>query len=364
MGEWQPLPPTTRAWMARYAERRLTDIWCIPGTHNSACKSAKSMAASIPFAWAKTQRLNIDEQLRAGVRFLDIRLCGDGGTDQKDGSIHVSHTLVTDVPLRTLLNTLAKYLKDFPSETVFLYLRKDYNREAPRSDELQKELHRSGLRFAPFPAEKLEVKLGALQGQVALLLGDGLPSCIDGLSAWPATVLRGKSVCDVWQCASTKAAYKKLEAHLQQPVDTALRADCFRGCFVDGSFPPSPQSLTSPDMNQWLLRKLRTALDSESDLARWPGAQQVGLCVLDFISVDDCNRLIDLCDERCGTPVSDGESGGNPDGAKLGVPVGTSLGASEAGGVVGGASDGAAVRIRIGDPDRVGDRDSCKELCL
>jgi hypothetical protein len=49
---------------------------------------------TILFAWAKTQRLNIDEQLRAGVRFLDIRLCGDGGTDQKDGSIHVSHTLV------------------------------------------------------------------------------------------------------------------------------------------------------------------------------------------------------------------------------------------------------------------------------
>ncbi len=60
-------------------------------------------------------------------------------------------------------------------------------------------------------------------------------------------------------------------------------------------------------------------------------------------------------------------SDGNPDGPKLGVPVGESLGARDGGIVIGGmlgASDGAAVGLRLGDPDgaRVGDNEGCSEL--
>ena len=54
--------------------------------------------------------------------------------------------------------------------------------------------------------------------------------------------------------------------------------------------------------------------------------------------------------------ASDGESDGNPDGAKLGVLEGPALGAREGGGVLGGmlgTGDGAAVGLRLGEPNEL-----------
>ena len=90
----------------------------IPGTHNSCCNQG-------PLGFAKTQNLDLADQLDAGVRFFDIRLthCQD--------NLCVHHDVVcTGKKYAEVLDIFMSFLGQYPSETILMSV-KDEARRAP-----------------------------------------------------------------------------------------------------------------------------------------------------------------------------------------------------------------------------------------
>lgn len=109
----QLIPTRLQNWMQEVEDNRLVCKMSIPGTHDT--------AADTGIGWVKTQDKSIKEQLKSGIRFLDIRLgYKDGVIKLCHGSAVFNKTLTEDV-----LRTTADFLRDHPSETVIMTLKED-----------------------------------------------------------------------------------------------------------------------------------------------------------------------------------------------------------------------------------------------
>ena len=102
-------------WMQDLEGNRVVAKMSIPGTHDT--------AANTGIAWFKTQDMDIKTQLENGIRFFDIRLVHDNGTLKLcHGSYVFNTTFVKDV-----LQTTANFLKEHPSETVIMTIKRDHD---------------------------------------------------------------------------------------------------------------------------------------------------------------------------------------------------------------------------------------------
>lgn len=109
----QLIPTRLQNWMQEIEDNRLVCKMSIPGTHDTAADTGDG--------WTKTQEKSIKEQLKSGIRFLDIRLgYKDGVLKLCHGSAVFNKTLTEDV-----LRTTAEFLRDHPSETVIMTLKED-----------------------------------------------------------------------------------------------------------------------------------------------------------------------------------------------------------------------------------------------
>ena len=106
---------TLANWMQDIDGNRLVCKMSIPGTHDAAANTGNG--------WVKTQDWDIKTQLENGIRFLDIRLVHDNGVIKLcHGSNIFSTTFVKDV-----LHTTAEFLREHPSETVLMTIKRDHD---------------------------------------------------------------------------------------------------------------------------------------------------------------------------------------------------------------------------------------------
>lgn len=94
----------------------------IPGTHNSCTKKVQFSYLS------KCHDLTISEQLNIGVRFLDIRVEKDAGKLKTVHSIadcYTTHGEKEKLFLEYVLNDCKKFLKENPTETIVLCIKRD-----------------------------------------------------------------------------------------------------------------------------------------------------------------------------------------------------------------------------------------------
>lgn len=93
-------------WMALVDDRAPLNQVAIPGSHD---------AGTAGVIWAgETQTYTIEEQLRCGARYFDLRV------HKKDGTFRIFHALVDGVEFLPILATLKRFLLDHPSETLLL----------------------------------------------------------------------------------------------------------------------------------------------------------------------------------------------------------------------------------------------------
>ncbi len=107
-----PFPPRPD-WMANVPDNlRLTEL-CLPGTHDT-----MSRYGSIP---TETQELTLIEQLEAGIRVIDIRC------RQDDDFFRIYHGRVPQLAVfgADVLDVLAGFLADHPTETVLMHLKQE-----------------------------------------------------------------------------------------------------------------------------------------------------------------------------------------------------------------------------------------------
>lgn len=171
------------AWMSNLDPSRKWTELCFPSTHNS----ATFMMDPSTLAWSKLlhvtphlrgfvaqwtccQSLTLYEQLRLGVRALDLRISTHAGT------LWVSHKLAC-VPLAFALLDVRRFLMQTQREVVLVFVKPDWD-------------HREGL------ANREAV--AALEKECALIFGS-LPMCADCMGATLQELnARGQRCALIW----------------------------------------------------------------------------------------------------------------------------------------------------------------------
>ena len=112
-------------WMSGVRDDVYLSDLSIPGTHDSGARIVDSIATT----WAKCQNLTITDQLKIGVRYLDMRLEYD--TSCKD-NIRVVHSTINvwngnngALTLYEVLNECYAFLDSNPSETIIMSVKED-----------------------------------------------------------------------------------------------------------------------------------------------------------------------------------------------------------------------------------------------
>lgn len=96
------------SWMSDIPDDTPVTALSIPGTHNSGCVGGV-------FGLAETQDLDLSDQLKAGIRFLDIRLA------QYEDNLFVHHDVVCmDKSYATVLAICSCFLEKYPTETILM----------------------------------------------------------------------------------------------------------------------------------------------------------------------------------------------------------------------------------------------------
>lgn len=116
-----PKTTVSTQWMKGLLDTESIYDVSIPGTHDSASRYG---------GWyVQTQTLDIPQQLKAGIRFLDIRLRSIGG------SLAVHHGEVyQNMMFGDVLGQVKKFLQDNPSEFVMMRVKEDYGSDPKFAD--------------------------------------------------------------------------------------------------------------------------------------------------------------------------------------------------------------------------------------
>ena len=149
--------PSGERWMSRLRDDNLISSLTIPGTHDSA-----AFTSTWPFI--QTQRLDISEQLNAGIRYFDLR-CG-----LRDDIVEMVHgSAVLGVTLSELLDIMYLWLMSHSSEALVVQIKQD--RQPERS-----EMHFAwaiwecmGSAPARWRTANTTPTLGELRGKIQLL---------------------------------------------------------------------------------------------------------------------------------------------------------------------------------------------------
>ena len=172
----QLIPTRLQNWMQEVEDNRLVCKMSIPGTHDTAADTGDG--------WTKTQKKSIKEQLKSGIRFLDIRLgYKDGVLKLCHGSAVFNKTLTEDV-----LRTTAEFLRDHPSETVIMTLKEDLGGDKQTYYQALTRALEADPSLTAYMAGKFrrDFTMKDLRGKMLLISRDGNFSTKSGrILSWP-----------------------------------------------------------------------------------------------------------------------------------------------------------------------------------
>ncbi len=166
-------------WMQDIEDNRLVCKMSIPGTHDTGAYTGN--------AWVKTQDKNIEQQLNSGIRFFDIRLVHQNGVLKLCHGSHIfDATFVGDV-----LKTTVEFLKEHPSETVIMTIKRDHDLDNDGATKyrgaLQKALE-GDRTLTPYMVKSFrsDFTLGDLRGKMLIISRDGWIMTPSGnIPRWP-----------------------------------------------------------------------------------------------------------------------------------------------------------------------------------
>ena len=166
-------------WMQDIEDNRLVCKMSIPGTHDTGAYTGN--------AWVKTQDKNIEQQLNSGIRFFDIRLVHDNGVLKLCHGSHIFNTtFVGDV-----LKTTVEFLKEHPSETVIMTIKRDHDLDNDGATKYRIALTKAlevDRALTPYMVKSFRSNftLGDLRGKMLIISRDGWIMTPSGqVTSWP-----------------------------------------------------------------------------------------------------------------------------------------------------------------------------------
>ena len=263
-------------WMSDYQSKRVLDLWVIPGTHHSGVVRPKKRVSQAVWGWAQTQEASIYEQLKFGIRFLDLRV------RVSKGQVILSHGLSSDIRLETALEDIKSFLSTHSTEFVLVYVRADkwHEMTAECVKNVREALIASKVSFFPAIDSLASIKVGDLAGKALYFSPDvTIPKC-----TWRTDLL---AYCDVWQETSIEEAQKRISNYMESIRERTNSDGALSGVALDGAFPVKQQCYTSKELNEWFLKNLKTNKE-------WSGLRTLGLCIIDFATEEFVDQLLKL----------------------------------------------------------------------
>lgn len=157
-----------RRWMKDIRDDVMLSELAIPGTHDSATfnKHVFPIADDV----IVTQTLDFDQQLEYGIRVLDLRVRRTGS------SLALHHGPVyLDKMFGSALESIARFLKENPSEAVLFRLREEHTPDPDVHISLEQVFKNYMQRYEAFylPAPRRDITLGEVRGKFVLLSNIG-----------------------------------------------------------------------------------------------------------------------------------------------------------------------------------------------
>lgn len=262
-------------WMERLSDDAPLNTLAIPGTHDS--------GALYSFAGVsgKCQSVPIDQQLKMGVRFLDIRL------KLVKNELNVVHSFADQkLSLTKVLEDITGFIRENPSEFLLVSFKEDdspVKSDVPFAARLEEVL--SGYSEIS-GARTLPQSVGEARGRIFVLAryGDasvGIPA-YHGWQDSTSFTLNGMYIQDHYQLSDISDKQDDILA----AMDTAASGKHslvlnFTSCYLDHGFPPVSAAAPARKINPWL-----TETCTSAKLCR-------GIFVCDFITSDLATAMIE-----------------------------------------------------------------------
>ena len=264
------------AWMAALDDDARLNSLTLPGTHDS---GALYSLAEIS---GKCQSLSIDEQLKIGVRFLDIRL---RLVNNKLKVVHSCTDQMTD--FEEVLAHMTSFIRNNPSEFLLVSIKEDASPK--RSDrEFAEVLEEMLLSCSEISrAKDLPETVGAARGGIHIVArynnaSIGLP-CYNGWTDDASFVLGDVYIQDNYRVSDTD---EKI-ADIRQTCAVALEGTHalvlnYTSCYLASCFPPIYAGLPAHDINRY----------TQNAIANEYADGPLGVLVCDFITSELAGVII------------------------------------------------------------------------
>ncbi|WP_440880692.1 phosphatidylinositol-specific phospholipase C [Tenacibaculum sp. C7A-26P2] len=190
-------------WMSQLFDSVKIEEISIPGTHNTCALYGGSIA--------ECQSMNIQEQLKSGIRFMDIRC------RLIDQVFTIHHGVIYQkINFGEVIISLKKFLKENPSETVFIRVKKEYSDDVKDNDFIEvfeKYLDKHGRHnfYVPKSSEEHNIpeSLGSVRGKIVI---------IENVSGLPGIKWNSLKIQDDYKVETLfniDEKYKKITNHLE-----------------------------------------------------------------------------------------------------------------------------------------------------
>lgn len=248
-------------WMSAHGdEEKISDL-AIPGTHDTLALYGIGDLAG------QCQSLSLGEQLKLGVRFLDIRL------QQENDSLKAVHGIVDErQTFQSVIKAMSKFLKEHPRESLFVSIKEESKAKGSRlsfEDCLRKYIVTEDW----YLGSTIPETLGQCRGKMVLFSRYasshiGIPS-YDGWNDNASFVLNEDIyVQDFYKFKDVKK--KKAEITTCFTADYPYRINFLSG-YLEGSFPPSYAPSVAKTINPWIKETL-------------PSVDKRGFLLFDFVT--------------------------------------------------------------------------------
>ena len=237
-------------WMNSVNDLTLIKNMNIPGTHDTmATRSIGDLAG-------KCQSLTLDEQLKIGVRFLDIRL------QLVNNDLKAVHGIVDQkVKFSSIVNTVDSFLTNHPSEFIIMSIKED---EDPSKSTITFDEAINKYKKANWenPITDLSLTtLGAMRGKVLVL--SRYKDATVGINAY--TGWSDNATFDLPNGIHIQDEYKlktndtKIEAikNCFSYSGASLKINFLSG-YLESGFPPSYAPSVANTINPWIKENLKT----------------------------------------------------------------------------------------------------------
>lgn len=263
-------------WMAALSDEISLNSLTIPGTHDSGALH------SIADASGKCQTLPIDQQLKIGVRFLDIRL------QLVNNELKVVHSFVDQMTdFKDVLADMAEFIRNNESEFLIVSIKED---ASPKSSDknFTDALEQMLLSCEQVRSDKaLPETVGAARAGIYIVAryrdaSLGIP-CYDGWRDDTTFVLGDVYIQDNYCVSDAEEKIADVRSTYSVAVEkTHSLVLNYTSCYIESSFPPIYAGLAAHDINN----------DTQKAVAEEYENGPLGVIVCDFITTELADVMI------------------------------------------------------------------------